>query len=199
MFLVALGFFIWNRIRNVSKASTNLSRLPSTFVVVDIETTGLEPQIDEIIEIAAVQIIPEASNHPSLTALITPSMPIPKRITQITGITQAMINEDGEPLAAVIKDFIDFFADHRLVFFNAPFDLAFLQKAFQRHGHVITNPVSDALPMARKAFPGQKNYKLTTLAKAAGLDTSKAHRALADCHMTAVVYSAAAQQLNRIA
>ncbi len=91
-----------------------------------------------------------------------------------------------------------FFEEYRLVAYNAPFDMAFLERAAAKVDRRIDNPVSDALVMARKAFPGLKSYKLSKVAGVAGLASKDAHRALADCKMTAVVYGAVAAELGRV-
>ena len=170
--------------------------LPETFIVVDIETTGLDADFAHIIEIAAIKVRKGSDQHETLTALVNPDIKIPKKITKITGITQEMIDKDGEEPASVINEFLDYFDDHRLVFYNAPFDMKFLRKAAAQVGRTINNPVSDALKMARNAFPGRKSYKLSDLAKDAGLNTANAHRALADCEMTLIVYAGAAATLE---
>jgi len=172
--------------------------LPDTFIVADIETTGLDADRDEIIEIAAIKVSRDSDQHATLSALVRPSEPIPASITRITGITREMVDSDGEALDKVIHEFLDFFADHRLVFYNSPFDMGFLQNAAARVGRAINNPVSDALAMARQAYPDQGSYKLTSLAAVAGLSTSNAHRALVDCEMTLAVYSGAVAKLGRI-
>ena len=85
-----------------------------------------------------------------------------------------------------------------LVIYNAPFDMGFLQKAAVKAGFEITNPVSDALDMIRRAFPNLKSYKLTEIVKHGNIDAGGAHRALVDCQLTAQVYSTAASRLNSV-
>ncbi len=174
----------------------NFSVIPPNFVVVDIETTGLDPDKHQIIEIAAVKVNRDSNHHTTLRGLVKIEGKVPKKITEITGITTEMLEQGGEPLEAVIAEFLQFFGDQRLVFFNAPFDLGFLSKAAARIDKEIDNPVSCALDMARRAWPGQKSYKLANLARTFGLSTEGNHRALKDCELTITVYGAAAVQLN---
>jgi DNA polymerase III epsilon subunit family exonuclease len=176
----------------------DLSVLPEQFVVADIETTGLEPKKDEIIEISAVKVNRDSNIHTTFSSLIKPEKKVPKKITELTGITSEMLEREGEKLDSVMTEFVNFVGDLRLVFFNAPFDHTFLRNAAHRIGMKIENPVSCALDMARRAWPGLKSYKLEDLARTGGLNTEGKHRALKDCELTITVYTAAANKLRRI-
>ena len=176
-----------------------LKYLPEQFIVADIETTGLDPEKHELIEIAAIRVNRDYQDHLSFTALVRPSKKIPKRITEITGITNDMIASDGDSIEDVFPQFIEFIGDRRLVFYNAPFDMGFIDRVAGRMGHKIKNPVSDALDMARRAWPNLPSYKLVNLAKMGNLDSRGAHRALKDCQMTMTVYGAASSILRSAA
>jgi DNA polymerase III subunit epsilon len=194
--IVALAYFL---LRPQSKTkSIDMSILPPQFVVVDLETTGLDPEKHEIIEIGAVKVNRDSNTHATLQALIKIDKKVPKKITEITGITTEMLERDGEPLEVAFPQFLEFVGDLRLVFFNAPFDVAFLSRAAARFDKKIENPVSCALDMARRAWPGQKSYKLESLARTAGFSTTGTHRALKDCELTITVYGAAAVKLGRV-
>ena len=172
--------------------------LPSQFIVADIETTGLYPERHEIIEIAAIKVNSRSNNHATLSGLIIPKEMVTKKITDITGISNEMLERDGETLDIVMHQFLDFVGDLRLVFYNAPFDMSFLVKAARQINRELPNPVSDALDMARRAFPGMPSYKLSELAKAGGIDAAGAHRALKDCRMTLIVYTSCVARLGRL-
>ncbi|MCK5113190.1 MAG: 3'-5' exonuclease [Phycisphaerae bacterium] len=191
--LVVAGIYLFFRFK---KRKANFSMLPKQFIVLDLETTGLDPTQHEIIEIGAVKVNRDSDNHTSLHALIKPSKKIPNEITQITGISQEMVERDGENLESVIKEFMEFFGDLRLVAYNAKFDMSFLKTAAKNYGLTINNPSSCALKMARRAWPGLKSYKLGDLAKTGGLSTKGAHRALKDCELTMIVYTSAASELG---
>ena len=118
---------------------------------------------------------------------------IPKRITDLTGITQEMVEQDSMPLADALPALLDFLADSPLVIFNAEFDMGFLQNAASRHGLVIANRYACALKMARRAWPGQPSYKLKDLAEQLKVPTDDTHRALADCKRAATVFATAAK------
>ena len=96
----------------------------------------------------------DPERHTSFAALVTPVHPVPRAITALTGITQAMLDHQGEAVSEVMATFMDFVGEARLVFFNAPFDGAFLSKAAKGIGRTMDNPVSCALDMARRAWPG---------------------------------------------
>ena len=172
--------------------------LPPQFIVADIETTGLYPERHEIIEIAAIKVNSRSDNHQTLNGLILPKEKVTREITNITGISNDMLERDGEPLDIVMHQFLEFVGDLRLVFYNAPFDMPFLVKAARQINRDLPNPVSDALDMARRAFPGMPSYKLSELAKAGGIDATGAHRALKDCRMTLTVYTSCVSRLGRL-
>ncbi len=179
-------------------AAADFSMLPSEFVVFDLETTGLNPQRNKIIEIGAVLMRrDDLSAGPAVTAttfqaLVKITSKVPKSITSLTGITDTMLLADGVPLAEALAGFQAFIGDRRLVAYNAAFDLGFLNAALG--AGVLRNSTSCALDMARRAFPGQKNYRLADLARS--VDAGGSHRALADCHRAVIVYVSAAQQLK---
>ncbi len=198
VFLVIL-FLVYLLLRPKTETTNiDMSILPPEFVVVDLETTGLDAEKHEIIEIGAIKVSRDSNTHATLQALIKLNKKVPKNITEITGITSEMLERDGELLEIAFPQFLEFIGDRRLVFFNAPFDLAFLSRAAERFGRKIENPVSCALDMARRAWPGQKSYKLESLARNAGFSTTGTHRALKDCELTVTVYGAAAVKLRRV-
>jgi DNA polymerase III epsilon subunit-like protein len=131
-------------------------------------------------------------------SLVVPQKIIPAKITKIDNITQAMVVENGRELESVLKEFREFVGDLRLVTFNSKFDMAFLNSATSNFGYKIENPVSCALKMARRAWPGLKSYKLIELAKLGGLSSAGTHRALKDAELTVTVYTTAVHELGEI-
>lgn len=180
------------------KNKIDLSILPEEFIVFDLETTGLNPNTHEIIEIGAVRINKNFDTHISFQALIKPNKNLPSKITEITGITQENLDSHGENIDKVLLEFVDFIGDLRLVAFNADFDMQFLRAAVKSNYVVINNPVSCALKMARRAWPGLKSYKLVDLAERGGLSFRGNHRAIKDCELTTTIYIAAAKKINSI-
>lgn len=192
--LVAVFFMAGRK----ASPAPDLSFLPPHFIVFDLETTGLDPLKHKIIEIGAIRVNRDSIHHDSLQSLIKINGKVPEKITELTGITSDMLSAKGEPIETALPEFLDFIGDMRLVSFNAPFDMGFIKAAAATQGRAITNPVSCALDMARRAWPGRKSYKLAELAKDGGLSTQN-HRAIDDCKLALMVYTAAANKLRRVA
>ncbi len=158
-------------------------------VAIDIETTGLDPQRDAIIEIAAVRFNGHRVEG-EWTKLINPARPIPRLITQLTGITDQMVLH-APPLNAVIQELADFVGNDPVVGHNVRFDLGFLQK----QKILLFNKVVDTYEMAAIALPGNSRYNLGTLGLTLGSLIPNSHRALDDARLTQAVYFALSQKL----
>jgi DNA polymerase III epsilon subunit-like protein len=183
---------------SLTPRDTEVSIVPEQCVMVGLETTGLDVDTQAIIEIAALKVQRDADRHTIFSTLITPRHTIPSAMTACTGITQAMLDHQGEPLSEVLAAFVDFVGEARFVFFNAPFDCAFLSKAANRIGRKMDNPISCALDMARRAWPGLRSYPLVAFAQSHGMDTRGQHRTLKECARTLLIYYAAATQLGGV-
>ena len=170
--------------------------LPAQFIIVDIDTTVLDPLKHEIIEIAAIRVNRDPTLHDTFTGLVKPKRKISAKIASITGITNDLLEQEGEPLEEVVAAFLDFIGDRPLVFYNASFDMSFLIRAAGRVSREINNPVTCALAAARQAWPGLPSYNLGNLCRMANCQTNGAHRALRDCELTMQVYAAAASVLG---
>ncbi len=169
--------------RTVRKKDT----LPSSYVVLDIETTGLSYTADKIIEIAAIKHNGEQTSE--FQEYVYIADPIPAKITSLTSITNETL-QDASPIDVVLPKFLSFIANHTLVGHNVKsFDLLFINRACSNLGlPPVKNRVIDTLPLARKKLPNLGSYKQTALCSYFGIDTSHAHRALSDCHMCDQVY-----------
>lgn len=203
LLLLALAFAIF-RARKPSEGhsirphSRDLSMLPAEFIVFDLETTGLNPEVHEIIEIGAIKVRRDFDEHETFSTLVHPQGRISARITTLTGIDRAMIKADGLPLTEALQAFRDFVGDLHVVSFNTAFDLPFLSSACKRADvDSFNNSSSCALKMARAAWPGRSSYKLTHICEDAGIAITSEHRALPDCERALRVYVAAAQKLRR--
>ena len=184
-------WFIWNA-QTTKSRPVNLTVLPERFIVFDFETTGLDSTKHEIMEIGAIRVNRDSKEHDAFETIIKISKRIPKRITEMTGITQKMV-EDGIPLIEALEQFRVFVGDLPLVAFNAQFDESFLRAACAKtdSGH-FKNEVFCALQLARRAWPGRESYKLQDLARDGNLDLAGQHRAVGDCQRAMIVYAAAA-------
>ena len=171
--------------------------LPNQFVILDLETTGLNPYVDEIIEIGAIKVTLDATQHPTFQVLVKPSVKLPRKIVEITGITQAMIDAGGIAPSDALTQFVEFVGELPFVTYNAAFDIGFLINTYRRYGRTLTNKYDCALKRARRAIPGLPNYKLAYISMLLKLPQSSQHRALADCERAFHVYLISTLRLNR--
>lgn len=144
------------------------------YVAFDIETTGLDPDRDAIIEIGAVRF----KDHTPLAtweSLVNPQRPIPYKITLLTGITQEDANS-APSLTALLSPLCDFVRDYPVVGHNIGFDLSFLR----RHGVLTHNLALDTFELASILVPKASRYNLDVLASKLGITLPVRHRALAD-------------------
>ena len=175
-----------------------------TFVAFDLETTGLYPDKDEIIEVAGVKFTLEKQNGKLISrkigeysSFVRPNMFIPKEATQINHITDAMV-ENAPPIKKVAADFLRFCGlSSVLVAHNAAFDTEFLAKAIKKNGMMVPqNPILDSIKITKKIMLEAPSHKLGELAKRLGnqiqlqVSSDKLHRALYDCEVLREVFCA---------
>ncbi|NLG40254.1 MAG: 3'-5' exonuclease, partial [Chloroflexi bacterium] len=151
-------------------------------VALDIETTGLDPKNDSIIEIGAVKfndnrVVAEFSK------LINPRKPINQFITNLTGITNSMVM-NAPFIIDVLPEIHDFIGDAIILGQNIDFDLSF----FHRYNHFKDNPTIDTYELAAVLMPTASRYGLGSLARQLGVVLTNAHRALDDARATMQVY-----------
>lgn len=159
-----------------------------TYVVFDVETTGLDAEKNDLTEIGAVKIV-NGQIVEKFQALCKPFEKIPDRIIQLTGITNEMV--ENQPLSTdIIKDFMLFAKDAVLVGYNVNFDLGFIQNVAKRCKLSFNNEVRDCLVDARAKAINLPNYKLKTLVSHLGITLDNAHRALYDATATAEAFLA---------
>ena len=173
-----------------------------TIVAFDLETTGLDPEKDEIIEIAGVKFSFEkvdgkikAKTLKEFGSLIKPTRFIPEDSTAVHHITNQMV-ENAPTAKEVIPKFLRFCGlSSALVAHNASFDAAFLAKAIRKNGIMPQNPIIDSLKVTRKLMPESVSHKLSDLAKRLNtqisieVDKSQLHRGLYDCQVLKEVFS----------
>lgn len=165
-----------------------------TFVVADLETTGLNSETDEVLEFAALIVAPDGSIIDEFSTLVRVSRQIPREITILTGITQDAINRNGRPPLEALLAFTAFVGAYPIFFHNAPFDQGFLSKTASRADVKFVNPVHDTLTLARQAWPSLSSHKLANLAKYIGAEMPT-HRALDDAKAALAVLLAARQKV----
>ena len=167
-----------------------------TLVVVDIETTGFEPQKgDEVVEVACV-VVENGATAGEWSSLVRPSRPIPKDASAIHGITDDMTA--SAPAAADVAAALRArCGDHFLAFHNAMFDLAFLRALLRGAGQPpLLSPVLDTLGLARGLF-GPGGNSLGSLARKLALPFETSHRALGDARTTSRALPLLAEQWEK--
>ena len=170
-----------------------------TYVVVDLETTGLSGS-DAITEIGAVKVS-QNKVVDTFSTLVDPERDIPPRITALTGITNAMV-EGAPKLEEAMTAFLEFanFESSIMVAHNASFDCGFLSRACDQIGCEWKKPkIIDTLALARTILPRPlvRDHRLGTLAKFFAVSNPDAHRALADAYVTAEVLSGLVNRLDQ--
>ncbi|MBH8608608.1 PolC-type DNA polymerase III [Thermoactinomyces sp. CICC 10521] len=157
--------------------------LEDTYVVFDVETTGLSAVHDVIIELAAVKV-KNGEIIDRFSEFANPHRPLTQQIIELTHITDDML-KDAPEIDDVITRFLDFIDGCVLVAHNARFDMGFLQEAVKRLGkEPVRNPVIDTLELGRFLYPGMKNYRLNTLADKLNVKLEQHHRAIYDAEAT---------------
>lgn len=164
----------------------NFSRIEDLdLVIFDFETTGLDSKRDEIIEIGGLKVS-RGQIKDEFSTLIKPSTSLDETITQITGITDEMLQNQPH-FDAVIPDFLDFIDGCVLVAHNADFDMGFLRTTCDRLGYQIDWPCFCTLKMARAFLPDLESKNLDTLAHHYQLTFEARHRSIGDCKVTSSV------------
>lgn len=158
------------------------------YVVFDLETTGINPSIDRIIEISAVKV-KDRKVVGEFSTLVNPGISIPLAASMVNKITNEMV-KDAPDIEAALHDFTDFIGDEILVGHNIhDFDMKFLNRDIEKIlGLFLGNDYIDTLPMSRALLPELPKHRLGFLAEHFGLSSEGAHRALVDCRMNQEVY-----------
>jgi DNA polymerase-3 subunit alpha (Gram-positive type) len=165
-----------------------------TFICFDIETTGLSAARDKITEIGAVKVENGVITD-TFSTFANPEMPIPQKITQLTGITDDMV-KDAPSQSEAVGAFLEFAGDNVLVAHNAPFDTSFIAKACEDMGREYNYTSIDTVAISRAILTDIKNCKLDTVAKFLRLGDFNHHRATDDAEMLARIFINFCQRLT---
>lgn len=155
----------------------------ASFVVFDVETTGLSAVYDTIIELAAVRI-QQGEIVDRFESFANPHHALSETTINLTGITDEMV-QDAPEVDDVLKDFHTWMGEDILVAHNATFDIGFINQGFEKIGlGKVENPVIDTLELARFLLPQLKNHRLNTLCKHLDIELTQHHRAIYDAEAT---------------
>ncbi|MFA5840035.1 MAG: 3'-5' exonuclease [Candidatus Margulisiibacteriota bacterium] len=165
------------------------------FVIVDIETTGLEPSLCEITEIGAMKVMGKEFKD-VYSSLIKTKYPIPAEITRLTGIDDEMV-KDSPDANSVLKKFVAFLGDAVLIAHNVDFDIPFIKHHLKKNLSLeINNPALCTVKLSRKLLPQLPNHKLHTVAAHYGINVQNRHRAMGDVELTFQVWEHFIQRLK---
>lgn len=157
--------------------------LDDTYVVFDLETTGLKKEVDKIIEIGAVKVT-GGEIVDRFSTFVNPQREITDTITKLTGIDQSMVI-DAPTEDEILPKFLKFIGNSVLVAHNAGFDVSFIRQWGVSNDVIIDNTVVDTVEMARVLMPKLHNFKLDTICEALSVSLKNHHRAVNDAEATA--------------
>ena len=160
--------------------------LNDSYVVFDLETTGLSPDKNKIIEIGAVKVVDGAITE-RFSTFVNPEVPIPYNIEQLTSIKDDMVL-DAPKIEEILPEFMKFCEGTVMVAHNAEFDTGFIRKNCERMGLPFDFTIADTVALARILLPQLNRFKLDTVAKAVGVSLDHHHRAVDDAACTAEIF-----------
>ena len=161
----------------------SLLQFPEEYVVIDIETTGLSPQWDEIIEVAALKLL-NGEIVDKYQTLLKPSFPVDPFISELTGITNKML-ETAPIFDDIYQDLQHFIGDNILVGHNVNFDINFLYDEFESRNIILSNNFIDTMRISRRLFKDERHHRLSDLIQRHNIIIDKdLHRAEVDINAT---------------
>ncbi len=166
----------------------SLTNFVDNYTIIDLETTGLSPEYDDIIELAAIKVKNNVIID-TFQKLVNPGYEIDEYITDLTGITNKML-ENQPMIDDIIEEYIDFISDDIVVGHNVNFDINFIyDNLYNCHNKYFSNSYIDTMRFARKLCKELKHHRLVDLIDFFNINTDAQHRALADCETTYSIYN----------
>lgn len=157
-----------------------------TYCVFDLETTGFNPDLDGITEVAVCKVR-NGEIIDEFTTFVNPEKPIPFKVQELTHITDDMV-ADAPKMEKMIPEFLEFVKGSVLVAHNAHFDISFIANKAQKLGLEFKPYVIDTYEMSLELYNGVENHKLGTLVEYLGIELEGAHRAINDTRATAKMF-----------
>ena len=165
----------------------SLLAIPNDYVVLDIETTGLDPDYDYIIEISAMKCV-EDKPIATFSTLIKAPFGVSDFIADFTGITNEML-EAAPAISDALPQFLEFLGDSIIIGHNVNFDINFLYDvSLKICGKPLQNDFVDTMRLSRRMFPNEAHNRLSDLIVRFGIGTNVSHRADSDSQQTHAVY-----------
>lgn len=170
--------------------------LEDTFVVFDVETTGLSKEVDMITEIGAVKIC-KGEILEKFSTFVNPQRPLTRQITQLTGITDNML-KDAPTIETALPKFLEFAGESVLVAHNANFDMGFLRVLGEKHCNLEVTPTYlDTLELSQVLLTELKKHKLNGICAYLGISLEQHHRAVHDAQATAEIFLKLVEMLKK--
>ncbi|MDO5649800.1 MAG: type I-E CRISPR-associated endoribonuclease Cas2e [Gallicola sp.] len=183
---ITKGFSKYAKIRKAKRYSKGRKEQVSngkSYIILDIETDGLDDKIDNIIEIAAIKVTGKELDR--IEYLINSSNRIPENIQKLTGITEEILEKEGVPLEDAIKELSIFIDNFLIIGYNTSFDMNFINSALTNMGEeTIKNKTIDVMRYVKKENMFLDNYRLDTVCKHYNIEQKDWHRAMKDVEVT---------------
>lgn len=193
---IKFGFSKQAKTRKAKKYASGKST--NIYVVVDIETSGLDYKTDKIIEIGAVKTNSKGEILDEFSYIIKQDIKLNKEIVNLTGINEEDL-ADGKDEKEALEELIKFIDNYKLIGYNFSFDLKFLNNSLKQNGiQEIRNQFYDLMDYVKKENLFMKNYKLQTALNKYGIEHTQKHRALDDARITAILSSKVNEFLKKI-
>ncbi len=171
----------------------SIVQFPEDFTIIDLETTGLDPNYDDIIEIGAIKV---RSNEikDTLEIPVLPSddedFELPSFIESLTGISTNFLKENGSPTAESLNRLLNFINDDIVFGYNIAFDINFIyDKTLSNLDKKFKNDYVDIMRIARRTMPELKHHRVKDMIKVLNIGDEEAHRALSDCNQEIQIYN----------
>lgn len=152
-------------------------------VALDLETTGLDPQSDFIIEVGAVRLN-EGKIVDEFTTMVNPGIQVPTHVTHLTGIQQSDV-ASAPTIESVLRELAQFIGTSPVIAHSVSLDLGFLRG---RYGHIKGNTAIDTYELASVMLPRAPRYNLNSLTQQLGIEPDQRHRALSDARAAGLLY-----------
>lgn len=165
---------------------------PLSYTAIDLETTGLNPKQDQIIEIGAVRV-EDGVMKERFSTFVNPRRTLEPEVIALTGITDPML-EDAPDISSVIGQVVEFCQGLPILGHHIIFDYSFLKRAAVNHGLVFEKEGIDTLTLCRRLMPKKEKKNLLAACRYYGIDPQSSHRALPDAVAAHLLYQAMLRQ-----